>query len=65
MDKNSLNTMNKQTKEMFDALAAELIVDKAIRDFQKEQLHKGIDQSLQERNKEEFLRLTKALNELH
>ncbi|WP_299093695.1 IDEAL domain-containing protein [uncultured Metabacillus sp.] len=65
MDKNSLNTVNKQTKEMFDALAAELIVDKAIRDFQKEQLRKGIDQSLQERNREEFLRLTKALNELH
>ncbi|MGF3104711.1 IDEAL domain-containing protein [Rossellomorea sp. DUT-2] len=47
-----------------DSLFAEMILDKALLTFQKEQLEQKIDQSLRDRNKEEFLRLTEELNQI-
>jgi uncharacterized protein YpiB (UPF0302 family) len=43
---------------------AELVLNKALCDFRKEQLRKEIDKSLEARNKEEFLRLTEELKNL-
>ena len=43
---------------------ADIVLNKALLDFQKEQLRKEIDRSLQNRNKEEFLRLTEELNSI-
>lgn len=40
---------------------AEMVLEKALRDFQKERLLKEIDESLETRNKEKFLHLTEEL----
>ncbi|MGD6846561.1 IDEAL domain-containing protein [Rossellomorea aquimaris] len=48
-----------------DSLFAEMILDKALLTFRKEQLEQKIDQSLRDRNKKEFLRLTEELNQIH
>ncbi len=47
-----------------DSLFAEMILDEALLTFRKEQITQGIDQSLRQRNKEEFLRLTEELNHI-
>jgi uncharacterized protein YpiB (UPF0302 family) len=39
-----------------------MILDKAIRDYEIDRLYKEIDQSLMERDKERFMRLTDELN---
>jgi uncharacterized protein YpiB (UPF0302 family) len=46
------------------SLMAEMILDKAIRDYEIDRLYKEIDQSLMERDKERFMRLTDELNTL-
>lgn len=43
---------------------AAMVLDKALHDFQLDRILKGIDQSLESRNKEEFLRLTEELKML-
>ena len=43
---------------------AEMVLNQALLDFRKEQLRKEIDRSLQDRNKEEFLRLTEELKKI-
>ena len=47
-----------------DSKLAEMFLDKAILNFRKEQILKEIDRSLEERNKEEFLRLTEKLKNI-
>ncbi|MGM0878900.1 MAG: IDEAL domain-containing protein [Bacillota bacterium] len=44
-----------------DSLFAEMVLDKALLDFRKEKIQQKIDQSLRDRNKKEFLRLTEEL----
>lgn len=44
-----------------DSLIAEMVLDKAIRDFHKEKLLKEIDLSLENGNMAEFMRLTEEL----
>lgn len=44
-----------------DSTIAEMVLDMALRDFQKEKLLKEIDLSLQNNNKEEFMKLTEEL----
>ncbi len=44
-----------------DALFAEMMLEKVLYDARKERILKEIDQSLQDNNKEEFLRLTEEL----
>jgi uncharacterized protein YpiB (UPF0302 family) len=44
-----------------DSQMAEMVLDKALRDFQKEQILKEIDLSLRDRNEKDFLRLTEKL----
>ncbi len=52
-----------QPEVIDDSLLAEMVLEKALKDFQKEQILKEIDQSLQERNKENFMELTEKLKE--
>lgn len=46
-----------------DSVLAEMVLDKALRDFQMEKLLREIDSSLVSKNKEEFMRLTEELKE--
>ena len=56
-----LNPPSQPDVSFMDSLFAEMILEKALCKFQKENILKGIDQSLIENNKEEFLRLTEEL----
>ncbi|HEY4550782.1 MAG TPA: IDEAL domain-containing protein [Bacillus sp. (in: firmicutes)] len=51
----------KQPEVIDDSLLAEMVLEKALHDFQKEQILEEIDQSLRERNKENFMDLTEKL----
>nr|WP_256218377.1 IDEAL domain-containing protein [Bacillus sp. MUM 116] len=41
-----------------------MVLDKALLDFQKEKIQQKIDQSLRDKNKIEFLRLTEELKKI-
>ena len=64
MERNLLNTSPQPEVTVMDSEWAEMVLNKALRDFRKEQIRKEIDQSLQNRNKEEFLRLTEQLKNI-
>ncbi|MBZ5753887.1 IDEAL domain-containing protein [Metabacillus rhizolycopersici] len=65
MEKNSLNTLQQPEEEkVMDSEFAEMVLNKALSDFRKEQLLKEIDQSLLEQNKQKFLRLTEKLKNI-
>ncbi len=65
MENFSPDTSQQQKTNTLDSLCAELMVDKALRDFRIEQIYKEIDRSLQCKDKEEFLRLTEELKGIH
>ncbi|MBN8251026.1 IDEAL domain-containing protein [Priestia flexa] len=44
-----------------NSLTAEMVLDHALRMFQKQQLQKEIDHALLHRNKQEFLKLSQQL----
>ncbi|MGM0877485.1 MAG: IDEAL domain-containing protein [Bacillota bacterium] len=60
MEKNLLNTPQPEGN-VTDSLFAEMVLDKSLLDFRKEKIQQKIDQSLRDRNKREFLRLTEEL----
>ena len=67
MEKNLLNTLPENEVNVVDsefAEMAEMVLNKVLNDFLKEQLLKEIDRSLEVRNKEEFLRLTEELKNI-
>ncbi|MFD0769346.1 IDEAL domain-containing protein [Bacillus sp. CGMCC 1.60114] len=64
MKKHLLNTPSQSEVNVMDSLFAEMVLDKAIHDFRKEKIQKEIERSLQNRNKEEFLRLTEELKSI-
>jgi len=67
MEKNLLNTLPETEVNVVDsefAEMAEMVLNKVLNDFLKEQLLKKIDRSLENRNKEEFLRLTEELKNI-
>lgn len=47
------------------SMMAEMVLEKALRDFQKERILKEIDLALETKNKKEFLRLTEELQQYH
>ncbi|MGM0878618.1 MAG: IDEAL domain-containing protein [Bacillota bacterium] len=61
MDKFLLNTSQQPEINTLNSLYAEMVLDKALRDFRIDQTLMEIDRSLQYKNKEEFLRLTEEL----
>jgi uncharacterized protein YpiB (UPF0302 family) len=63
MEKNLLNAPQQELSAM-DSLIAEMVLDKAILDFQKKQIQKEIDQSLRDGNKEAFLELSGKLKNI-
>ncbi|QGQ48107.1 IDEAL domain-containing protein [Metabacillus sediminilitoris] len=60
MEKNLLNSPQPELN-VLDSLFAEMVLDKALLDFRKEKILQKIDQSLRDKNKREFLRLTEKL----
>ncbi|WP_210608208.1 IDEAL domain-containing protein [Priestia flexa] len=64
MKKNLLNSSPKSNVKVLDSLIAEMFLDKVIANFQKAKLKKEIDQSLEEKNKEDFLKLTNQLKNI-
>ncbi|MDQ0862170.1 IDEAL domain-containing protein [Bacillus sp. V2I10] len=64
MERNLLNIPPQPEVNVTDSEFAEMVLNKALRNFRKEQIRKEIDQSLQDRNKEEFLRLTEKLKNI-
>jgi uncharacterized protein YpiB (UPF0302 family) len=67
MEKNLLNTLPETEVNVVDsefAEMAEMVLNKVLNDFLKEQLLKEIDRSLDVRNKEEFLRLSEELKNI-
>jgi uncharacterized protein YpiB (UPF0302 family) len=48
-----------------DSLMAEMILDKALLAFRKEQLEQNIDRALRDGDKNEFLRLTRKLKAIN
>ena len=67
MEKNLLNTLPETEGNVVDsefAEMAEMVLNKVLNDFLKEQLLKEIDRSLDVRNKEEFLRLSEELKNI-
>ncbi|MEJ9230269.1 IDEAL domain-containing protein [Peribacillus butanolivorans] len=64
MEKNLANTPPQPEKNVIDSEFAEMVLNKSLLNFRKEQIRKEIDQSLQDQNKEEFLRLTEELKNI-
>ncbi|MBN6885986.1 uncharacterized protein YpiB (UPF0302 family) [Cytobacillus horneckiae] len=63
MEKYTLNS-TVQSDENQMSLVAEQVLNEALLAFRKEKLRQEIDKTLQERNKEKFMELTKELNNL-
>jgi uncharacterized protein YpiB (UPF0302 family) len=64
MKKYILETLPQKEIAALNAFYAELLLDKVLRDFRIKQMKLEIDRSLQDRNKEEFLRLTEELKRI-
>lgn len=64
MDKKLLNSP-KSKENVIDSLMAEMVLDQALLKFRKEKIQQKIDQSLLEKNKSEFLRLTEELKKVN
>ena len=64
MEKHVSQVSQHSEEKNMDSLIAERILKRALLDFRKEQIQKEIDQSLQERNREAFLRLTEQLKNI-
>jgi uncharacterized protein YpiB (UPF0302 family) len=64
MENNLLNTPPETEVNVVYSEFADMVLKKALLDFQKEQLRKQIDRSLEDGNKEEFLRLTAELKKI-
>jgi uncharacterized protein YpiB (UPF0302 family) len=60
MEKNLLNSPQPEVN-VIDSLFAEMVLDQALLDFRKEKIQQKIEESLRDRNKREFLRLTEEL----
>jgi uncharacterized protein YpiB (UPF0302 family) len=63
MEKKLLNSPQQSNEEM-DSKYAEMVLNNALLDFRRAQIREEIDRSLQERNKEQFLKLTEELKKI-
>lgn len=59
-----LNTTVETEVNETDAKLAEMFLDAALLNFRKEQIRKEINRALDERNEEEFMRLTEKLKNI-
>ena len=49
---------------IIDSISAEIVLEKALLDFRKKKIQQKIDQSLKDKNKSKFLRLTEKLKNI-
>lgn len=63
MERNLVNS-KQQPDENQDSQVAEMVLNHALLEFRRGNILKEIDQSLQARNKEQFLRLTEELKKI-
>ncbi|MFS0907094.1 IDEAL domain-containing protein [Priestia aryabhattai] len=61
MENNALNEMDRIDPNLRDEMLAELFLDRMMNDFKRSKILKEIDQSLKNKDKEAFLRLTEEL----
>lgn len=63
MNKDMLKLPEPSVEEQL-SLLAEQVLHESLLEYKREKLRKEIDKSLQQRNKDEFLRLTSELNKI-
>jgi len=61
MENNILNGMDRVDPSLRDEMLAELFLDQMMNNFKKSKILEGIDQSLKNKDKEAFFRLTEDL----
>ncbi|WP_129708098.1 IDEAL domain-containing protein [Priestia megaterium] len=61
MENNVSNEMNRVEPSISDQVLTELFLDQVMKDFKKSKILKEINQSLKNKDKETFLRLTEEL----
>ncbi|MGE7718451.1 IDEAL domain-containing protein [Priestia megaterium] len=61
MENHTLNGMDRVDPNLRDEMLAELFLDQMVSDFKRSKILEEIDQSLKDKDKEAFLRLTKEL----
>ncbi|KRD91767.1 phosphoesterase [Bacillus sp. Root147] len=61
MENNVLNEMDRVDPSLRDEMLAELFLDQMMNDFKRSKILEEIDQSLKNKDKEAFLRLTEEL----
>ncbi|RAS77287.1 IDEAL domain-containing protein [Priestia endophytica] len=61
MENNVSNEMNQVEINIEDEVLAELFLNQVVKDFKKTKMLEEIDQSLKNKDKETFLRLTEEL----
>jgi uncharacterized protein YpiB (UPF0302 family) len=61
MENNTLNGMDRVDPNLRDEMLAELFLDQMMNNFKKSKILEEIDQSLKNKDKETFLRLTEKL----
>jgi uncharacterized protein YpiB (UPF0302 family) len=50
--------------DILDSIFAKMVLNKAIRDFRRDQILREVDQTLEERNKEKFFQLIQELKSI-
>ncbi|MDN3015027.1 IDEAL domain-containing protein [Paenibacillus sp. BSR1-1] len=63
MEKKLLNSPQ-HSEENTDSVVAEMFLNNSIKEFKREKLRKEIDQTLQDGNKDLFLKLTEELKKI-
>ncbi|MGN7485029.1 IDEAL domain-containing protein [Priestia megaterium] len=64
MENNALNEMDRIDPNLRDEMLAERFLDQIMSDFKRSKILEGIDQSLKNKDKETFLRLTDKLKSI-
>ncbi|MGG0369583.1 IDEAL domain-containing protein [Priestia endophytica] len=64
MENNVSNEMSQVETDIHDEVVAELFLNQVVKDFKKGKILEKIDQSLKNKDKETFLRLTEELQSI-
>ena len=64
MENNALNEMDRVDSNLRDEMLVEQFLDRMMNDFKRSKILKEIDQSLKNKDKETFLRLTEKLKSI-
>ena len=64
MENDALNKMDQVDSNSRDEMLAEQFLDQMMNNFKRSKILEGIDQSLRDKDKEDFLRLTEKLKSI-